>query len=368
MDTIYTARQQRVLLIVSLLIIGGFIIVGLSGYVTSFLGAGILYVVLRPWFNALVYKRKWNRTFVTIGLIIFSLLAIVLPFLALSLMLIDRIQYYSQNSGQIMGLVNKVEQLTHFKLTDQKNIQTIISRSASFASSVLPSVAGGALDFVVVLGMLFFALYYMFVEEETFLRGLERYLPFKRSILNELGESLKRNVNANVIGQLLICMVQGVLTGVVLWIFGIPDSPFWGVVTFFVSFVPVLGTPAIWLPAGLIQLSQGNTTQGVGILVTGAIVITSVDNILRITLAKRMGDIHPLITLAGILLGVPIFGILGLVVGPLLLSYFIVLIKVFERQNKRLEIEEAEEKGQLDKTEQVAKDTTLASAVPVPAT
>src|SRR5205823_1002152 len=137
-----------VLLIVSLITIGGFIIVGLSGYATAFLGAGILYVGFRPVFHALVIKRKWNRTAVTVAIIVFALLAIVLPFLALSLMLIGRIQYYSQNSGQILGLISKVEQLTNFKLTDQKNLQTIISRGASFASSVLPSVAGGALDFI----------------------------------------------------------------------------------------------------------------------------------------------------------------------------------------------------------------------------
>lgn len=365
MGTIYTARQQRILLIVSLLIIGGFIIFGLSGYATAFLGAGILYVVFRPWVHTLVVKRGWNRNAVTIGVIVFALLAIVLPFLALSLMLIGRIQYYSKNSGQILALVGKVEQLTNFKLTDQKNLQTIISRGASFASSALPSVAGGALDFLVVIGMLFFALYYMFVEEKAFMNGLERYMPFRRSVLIELGEALKNNVNANVIGQLLICMVQGALTGVMLWAFGVPDAAFWGVVCFFMSFIPVLGTPIVWVPAGLIQLSQGNTTQGVGILLIGAIVITNIDNVLRIALAKRMGDIHPLITFAGILLGIPIFGIVGLVIGPLLLSYFIVLIKVFEKQNDRLEVAGAEEEGRLAKTKEVAKENAPQPADPV---
>ncbi len=368
MATIYTARQQRVLLIVCLIVLGGFIVVGLSGYATAFLGAGILYVVFRPWFHTLVNERGWNRNVVTSGIIIFALLAIVLPFLALSLMLIDRIQYYSQHSEQLMGLVTKIEQLTHYKLTDQKNVQTIISRGASLVSSALPSVAGGALDFVVVIGMLFFALYYMFVEEETFLRGLDRYLPFKRSVMDELGGSLKNNVNANVIGQLLICMMQGALTGLMLWVFGIHDAAFWGVVCFFTSFVPVLGTPVVWIPAGLIQLSQGNTGQGVGILLTGALVLTTVDNLVRITLAKRMGDIHPLITLTGILMGVPLFGIIGLVIGPLLLSYFIVLIKVFEKQNRRLEVEEAEEQGRLDKTKETAKATTSKPAEPAVAT
>ncbi|HLL94226.1 MAG TPA: AI-2E family transporter, partial [Spirosoma sp.] len=154
-------------------------------------------------------------------------------------------------------------------------------------------------------------------------------------------ESLKNNVNANVLGQALVSLVQGILTGLTLWIFGVPDAPFWGVVAFFMAFIPVLGTPLVWGPAGLIQLSQGNTNQGIGILVVGVVVIINIDNLLRIALAKRMGDIHPLVTLAGIVLGVPIFGIIGLVVGPLLLSYFIVLIEVFERENRKQEKEAA---------------------------
>ena len=109
---------------------------------------------------------------------------------------------------------------------------------------------------------------------------------------------------------------------------------------FFLAFIPILGTPLVWGPAGLIQLSQGNTSQGIGILIVGVVVIVNIDNLLRIMLAKRMGDIHPLVTLAGIVLGVPIFGILGLVIGPLLLSYFIVLIHVFERENRQEQVSE----------------------------
>ena len=156
-------------------------------------------------------------------------------------------------------------------------------------------------------------------------------------------------MNANVLGQALVSFVQGVLTGATLWIFGVPDPFFWGTVAFFTAFIPVLGTPLVWGPAGLIQLSQGNTTQGVGILVVGVVIIINIDNLLRIMLAKRMGDIHPLVTLAGIVLGVPIFGILGLVVGPLLLSYFIVLIHVFERENRKQEKEVARAEATVEK-------------------
>lgn len=350
MANIYTPQQQRVLLITSILIIAGFIIVGLSGYASAFLGAGILYVVFRPWFTALTAKRNWNKTLVTALLILFSLVVIILPFLTLSLMLVGRIQYYSQHTDEILNLVKKAEDMTGYQITSQQNIRTITQQAAGYASRLLPSLAGGTLDFIVILGLMFFTMYYMFVQQEDFQKGLQKYLPFKRDTQRQLGESLKNNVNANVLGQALVSFVQGLLTGITLWIFNVPDAPFWGVVGFFLAFIPLLGTPLVWGPAGLIKLSQGDTGDAIGILLVGAIVIVNIDNLLRIMLAKRMGDIHPLITLTGIVLGVPIFGILGLVIGPLLLSYFIVLIQVFERENKKQREEVAQDEQRVEAT------------------
>jgi predicted PurR-regulated permease PerM len=129
--------------------------------------------------------------------------------------------------------------------------------------------------------------------------------------------------------------VQGLLTGLTLAVFGVPDPVFWGAIAFFLAFLPVLGTPLVWGPAALYQFSQGATGQGVGILLVGAIVVMNVDNLLRIVLARRIGDIHPLVTLAGVTLGIGIFGILGLVIGPLLLSYLGVLLQVFAQENRR---------------------------------
>jgi predicted PurR-regulated permease PerM len=130
--------------------------------------------------------------------------------------------------------------------------------------------------------------------------------------------------------------VQGLLTGATLWIFGVPSPAFWTVIAFFMAFIPVLGTPLVWGPAAIYQFVQGQTGQGIGILIVGVVVIINIDNLLRIWLAKYMGDIHPWVTLVGLTLGVQIFGIVGLVMGPLLLSYFIVLMQVFARENTAL--------------------------------
>ncbi len=343
MSSIYTPKQQRYLLVFSLIVISGFIIAGLRQYITAFFGAGILYVIFRPWLHNLVEKRHFNRTWVSVGLLLFSIIVIIIPFLVLSLLLADRVRYYSQNYEDILKLVEKIEQLTGISITDQNSIKTLIQQGAGWASQQFPSIIGGTLDVLIILGLLFFTLYYMFTQEESFLNGLKRYLPFDAHTDDELGESLKNMVNANILGQGLISLIQGILTGVTLWIFGTPDAAFWGTVTFFLSFIPVLGTPIVWGPAGLIAISQGDTGRGIGILLVGLIVLTNVDNVLRIILAKRMGDVHPLITLTGVVLGVPLFGILGLVVGPLLIAYLIVLFKVFERTNRQLITEEKKE-------------------------
>ena len=334
-ENIYTPRQRYVLLVASLLGLAALMVFGLAQYLTAFLAAGILFVVFRPWWINMVHKRRWNRRLVTVGILLVTLVVLVIPFYALTSLLLDRLIAFAQNPDRLLEAIHKIEKATGFKLTEQLNVRQLLLQGAAKITSWLPTLASSALNFLVIVGLMLFTMYYMFMQETFFLLGLHRYLPFRNETLQELGESLKNNVNANVLGQVLVSVVQGVLTGATLLIFGVPDAVFWGIVAFFAAFLPVLGTPLVWGPAALYQFSQGNNGQAFGILLVGFILIINVDNVLRIVLAKRMGNIHPLITLVGIVLGVEIFGIIGLVVGPLLVSYFTVLMEVFRRENRQ---------------------------------
>lgn len=331
---IYTPHQRFLLLIVALVLLGVLALFGLLQYLTAFLGAGILYVVFRPWFTALVHKRGWNRTLVTVLLLLFAVVVLVIPFFALTSLLIDRIQNLTQNTDQILLVVQRIERKVGMQVTQEDNVRQLLQQGAARMSQWIPTLASSVLNVIVIVALMLFTLYYLFMQEEVFLAGLHRYLPFREKTLNELSESLCNNVNANVLGQALVALVQCILTGLTLWIFQVPDPLFWTLVAFFMAFIPVLGTPLVWGPAAVYQFAQGQTTQGIGILVVGLVVIINADNMLRIWLAKGMGNIHPWITLVGLTLGVEIFGIVGLVVGPLLLSYFIVLMHVFARENR----------------------------------
>ena len=333
-ENIYTPRQRYVLLVVSLVGLAGLMVFGLVEYLTAFLAAGILFVVFRPWWVALVHERRWNRRLVVIGILLVTVVVLVIPFYALSSLLLDRLVVFARNPEQLMTVLHKLEKATGFTLTEQLNVRQLLLQGGAKVSGWLPTLASSALNFLVVVGLMLFTMYYMFMQETFFLLGLHRYLPFRNETLRELGEALKNNVHANVLGQVLVSVVQGGLTGLTLWFFGVPDSLFWSVVAFFAAFLPVLGTPLVWGPAALYQFSQGANGQALGILLVGFILIINVDNVLRMVLAKRMGNIHPLITLVGLVLGVELFGIIGLVVGPLLVSYFMVLMEVFRRENR----------------------------------
>jgi predicted PurR-regulated permease PerM len=333
---IYTPKQRYVLLIIALVVIGLLALFGLLDYLTAFLGAGILYVVLRPWFTALVHRRHWNRTLVTALLLLFATVVLIIPFFALTSLLIDRVRELSQHTDEILQTVQRIERKLGVQVTQQDQVRQLLQQGATRVSQWVPTVASSVLNIIVIVGLMLFTLYYLFTQEEQFLRGLHRYLPFREKTIDELNESLRNNVNSNVLGQALVALVQGLLTGATLWIFQVPSPGFWTVVAFFMAFIPVLGTPLVWGPAALYQFAQGHNSQGIGILLVGVIIIINIDNLLRIWLAKYMGDIHPWVTLVGLTLGVEIFGIVGLVIGPLLLSYFIVLMRVFARENQAL--------------------------------
>ncbi|RZK30359.1 MAG: AI-2E family transporter [Hymenobacter sp.] len=330
---IYSPRQRFTLLIITVVLLGLLAFFGLLQYLTAFLGAGILYVVLRPWFTALVHRRNWNRTLVTVLLLVFAMVVLVIPFFALTSLLIDRVATLARNTDQILLVVQRIERKVGMQVTQENQVRQLLQQGAAKVSQWIPTLASSVLNVIVIVGLMLFTLYYLFMQEEEFLAGLRRYLPFREKTLEELSGSLKNNVNANVLGQGIVALVQGLLTGATLWIFQVPDPMFWTVIAIFMAFIPVLGTPLVWGPAAIYQFAQGHNAQGIGILLVGVIVIINVDNVLRIWLAKSMGDIHPWVTLVGLTLGVEIFGIVGLVIGPLLLSYFIVLMQVFAREN-----------------------------------
>jgi predicted PurR-regulated permease PerM len=332
MINLYTRNQRSVLQLIILLVLTFFILFGLYAYVPAIIGSGIIYVIFQKLFNQYVHEKGHNRYLVTGLILVGSFLIIILPFLVLSLMLAEKVAYYTRHIEELMPIIKKVEQLTGLQLSNGQLMRTITEKGGDFLPALFPSVFSGTVDLLVSIGLMYFILYYMFANQERFLESLYKYLPFQDETIDLLGAELQNVVNTNVIGQTVISLIQGACMGLGFVIFQLDDPLFWGVVSFFLSFIPVLGTPLVWIPAGVILIAQEQMGKGIGILLFGAILVVNIDNVLRFALAKKLGDIHPLLTIAGIVLGVPVFGIVGIFIGPLIIVYFMLLVQVYLKE------------------------------------
>ena len=129
-------------------------------------------------------------------------------------------------------------------------------------------------------------------------------------------------VRSNAIGIPLLAIIQGGVAMIGYWIFGAPNILFSGFLTGFASVVPMVGTALIWVP---------NWFQAIGLAIFGALVISQLDNLIRFIIQKKMADIHPLITIFGVVIGLSLFGFMGVIFGPLLLSLFFLFVNMFKK-------------------------------------
>jgi len=327
--SVFSFKQRNNINLVIIIALGLLIAYSLQAIFSAILSTLVLYTVMRPAYIHLAEIKRWNKRFVAISLIVISILLIILPFYALSSMVITKISELQNNEIFFKNLLVKLQHLVPFNI-NQNLIQEGLNRIGNWATELFPSLISSAVNIILSLLVMYFLLYFMLIERKIFERSLIKYAPFREQNALRFGTEMRNTTYANVLGQGLICLVQGSLVSLSFYVLGYKDPVFWGVITTFISFVPVLGPPVVFVPAAILQIANGNSFAGWAMLIFGFVVIINIDNVLRFVIAKKVGNIHPIITVIGVIIGIPLFGILGLVFGPLLLSYFILLVKIYE--------------------------------------
>src|SRR5690606_34981572 len=169
-----------------------------------------------------------------------------------------------------------------------------------------------------------------------------RSLPFSAKSKNEIWNEVDLMVRSNALGIPILGICQGLVAMLGYWIFGVESFILWGILTGVSSIVPVLGTMTIYVPLTIMTLAAGHTMNGIGLGIYCFLLVGGIDNILRFTILKTLGNVPPLITVFGVLLGLNMFGMLGLIFGPLILSSVQVLIKVYGNEFGRSTRDEQE--------------------------
>jgi predicted PurR-regulated permease PerM len=317
--SIFSYKQRNNITLAGIIILGCFLVYALSGLFSSILGAIIIFTIFRPLYLLLVEKKHWNKSLVALMIIFTSLIVIVIPLMSLSIMVV----------GKIAG-ITKIDDYAGYNFNQPHFAENTMQKLGVFATDLFPSILGSAANILVTLLVMYFLLYFMLVQMRGFEASLLKYAPFREQHALKFAEALRNATYANVLGQGIIALTQGFLLANGFWIFGLPDPVFWGVIGAFISFLPVVGAPTLSIPASIILFAQGHTLKGILLLAYGLLFIGNVDNFLRMIINKRIANTHPLISIIGVFIGIPLFGILGLVFGPLLLSYFLLLLEIYE--------------------------------------
>jgi predicted PurR-regulated permease PerM len=293
------------------------------------LGAFTLYMLLRKPHRKLISKG-WNKTLATSFLLAITILIVFVI------------------GGAFLGTVyNKVKdfqpQIIHDNLANIHDVildktgynvfsKDIADKALQTATKMLPNIFATTGSIVTNSLMMIFLLFFMLQESKTMESSIENNLPLSRGSISLLKQETQNMVVSNTIGIPIILIGQGLVAALGYWIFDAGDPFVWGVLTGIFGLIPIIGTAGIWLPIAINLIIDGNVLSGGLLIVYGALVISSVDNLIRIVFLKRYANVHPLITIFGIILGMNLFGFWGIIFGPLMISGLIVLFKIYKSE------------------------------------
>ncbi|MDB4911507.1 MAG: putative transrane protein [Gemmatimonadetes bacterium] len=213
-----------------------------------------------------------------------------------------------------------------------------------WAARVATSFAGSATHGLLNLIVAFLCLYFALLSGDTLWTRVRGYLPFSPESSDQLGTDLQRVTKATLLGSLLSAALQGTSMSIGFLLVGFHGAAFWGVMGGLASMVPVVGSAIVAVPAALLLLVRHNTGGALIVMAFGWLVPDLIDKVARAMVSRRLGDVHPLTTLLGALIGVPLFGMIGIVVGPLLISLFLALLRAYQRDYGATELTTSNER------------------------
>ena len=224
--------------------------------------------------------------------------------------------------------IAQVQQKAGVNFISEKSLSNSLEKAAAYIPSILNSTANLITNLIIMLFFLYYMLYYGTNIEKT----LVKMIPLKNENTNLLASETKRLIRANALGIPLISIIQGVVATLGYFIFGLNEFGLWGFITGVFAFFPIVGTMIVWVPLVLYMYASGDTWNATGLMAYSVIITGNVDYVARITIMRRMGDVHPVVTVLGVIIGLGLFGFIGLIFGPLLVSYIIVLTKIYQNE------------------------------------
>ncbi len=320
----------------------------LKPFIIPFIIAAVLTYIFYPFYRK-VFKLTRERKGLssTIACVLVGLIIILPVFLVFSLV-INEAQNISQEvssggtdmKGNIQSSVDGFSQLSIIKdfglrgFFSEEKITQVLQSFFQNTSLILQTAYRGVSQFIFSVFIMFFSLFYLFIDGPRLVKKIMEISPMRDKYEEILIERFSSLIKAILKGTFLIAIIQGALGAILFYLTGVISPALLGILMMISAFIPNLGTALVWLPVGIVMIALGNPVEGTVILIFGASVIATIDNILRPKLVGNKTQIHPLLILFSTLGGLALFGISGFIIGPIIIALFVVLWEVYSLEFK----------------------------------
>ena len=325
-------QYRKYSLITIILGLGLLLFLKMTPFMGGILGACTIYIMVRDQMLYLTQKKKIRKSVTAIILLIEAILCFLVPLSLAVWLLISKLQTVNVDTATfvdtITNLADWIHRKTEYDLLSKENISSI--------ASILPGIGqflmGGISSFAVNLFVLVFVLYFMLIGGTKMEQYIYELLPFSDSNKKHVMNEINMIVRANAIGIPLLAIIQGAIATLGYYLFDAPSALLFGFLTCFATVIPIVGTTLVWFTLAAYMAISGDWPHAIGLLLYCGLIVTNIDNLIRFILQKKMADTHPLITIFGVVIGLSLFGFMGVIFGPLLISIFILCVNIFKEQ------------------------------------
>ena len=328
-EQISEVKIKQIFLLAVILILAGLICYNLSLFIPSLLGAITLYIISRKYNLYLQEEREWKPWQASAVIIFATLVILILPVYFIADLLLEKLGNASVYMQKFNVFVDKIHDFVYAKtkvdLLSKENLDKLKDSVGKYSTSAL----SGTFNTLTVVLSMYFILYFMLERPRFFEKLVKSSAPLKKSNVNLLGDKFRNMVIANAIGIPVVALGQGIVALIGYFIFGAPSPVLLFALTAVASMIPIVGAAIVYVPVCIFMIAEGNLGPGLGLAAYCLIAVGLTDNLLRFTLLKRLENIHPLNTVFGIIAGMNIFGFMGLIFGPIMVSITVMLIQVY---------------------------------------
>ena len=318
--------------LILILIVFGLILKNVFAFLPGILGAICIYVLLFNPLNWMTQTKKMNKTLSVVLLILASAICIILPLYILIHTLTNKVMIMLNDTDKIEAQIKKFIDLLNQQFNIDIFSENNISKLTQAGTSILQTLLNASLDMFVQLGVAFLLSYFMLMKHKKLEQGFYQYIPLKIRNLKNMNSDLRQLVISNAVGVPLTALIQAIIAYIGYLIFGVEGAFTWFILTIFAAMLPVVGAALIYIPLAVVLFVQGDNGNAIGLLIYSFVVVGLSDNLIRFMLQKKMADVHPLVTIFGVIIGINLFGFIGIIFGPILFSVFLWLIKLYKSE------------------------------------